>query len=162
MTEIGVLVIEVCVLRSRKSAFKNCQSISTTTVLTVAKTVSHVLFLANFKLIFFPDAWSYEALFWKECRKTVWSVIHSTTTERSLVNWRNMGYIPLNTTDRNYHSRIIKFNGSSDACMFVLIFCRILFLVTLHFEANTVSRSGASLSYKNLKNSWLARDVIIF
>ena len=53
MTEIGILVVEVCVLRSRELAFKNCQSISTTTVLTVAKTVFHVLFLANFKLIFF-------------------------------------------------------------------------------------------------------------
>ena len=70
-----------------------------------------------------------------------------------------MEYIPLNTTDRNYHFRIIKYKTSSDACMLFLMLYRILFLVALHFQGNTVSTSGASLRYKKLKNSWFARDV---
>ena len=50
MTEIDVLVVEVYAVR-RKLEFKNCQSISTSTVLTVATTVLYLLFLANFNQV---------------------------------------------------------------------------------------------------------------
>ena len=120
-----------------------------------ATTVFHLLFLANFNQVHEVMNLCFEKNVEKQCGA---SYIRRQLEEAWSTEgiWDTYLWIRL---PGNITFGLLK---TIPAVMFFIMLCRIVSLVTLHFKANTVSTSGASLNYKTFKNSWLAREVIIF